>query len=476
MDTRTEMAIELREVSKSYRHYNHPIDRLKEALTGRKMHIERRSVSGVTLDIKRGEVVGIIGRNGAGKSTLLKMVAGRLAPSSGAVHVHGSLAAILELGTGFHPDLSGRENIRVGALCLGMTRRQVEREMDSIIDFSELESVIDMPFRTYSTGMQARLTFATAVTVQPDVLIIDEALSVGDNKFQMKSFNRIRSFKEEGKTILVVTHGMGLVTSFCDRAVLIDEGKVLADGDPQWVTGIYHHLQFGDLESTTLELRRSRGDTVPAEAKTFGQSAVAPSELATNSEIACIAPFSPTDIDEEAFVAIPVDMVTLEKGVRHGYRYGDKRAVIAGVAILDERGHGPLRQLQSGKRYHLVLDCEARTSIERLYAGILVRDLKGDILFGSDTTLGFPTGLAHLDGLNEGDRRRVVVAVEMWLAAGDYFVSGAVTAEPGRQSDMWFDAYEFTVVGTPEMHTNSIVNLVPRFSILPLGAGRKEEA
>lgn len=474
-------AIELRNVAKSYRHYNRPIDRLKEVLTGQKLHVERRSVSDVNLEIRKGEVVGIIGRNGAGKSTLLKMIAGRLEPSSGTVQVRGSLAAILELGTGFHPDMSGRDNIRVGGLCLGLTRRQIENEMQSIIDFSELESVIDMPFRTYSTGMQARLTFATAVTVDPDILIIDEALSVGDNKFQMKSFNRIREFKERGKTILVVTHGMGSVTSFCDRAILMEQGKIIADGDPQWVTSVYHHLQFGDLDLETPAKRGSEGSSMAGLADKGTYAAGRRIERSQVSEPPSSDPPALSldvmvgenkrfeALEATVFPAMTLDELGLERGIKQGYRYGDKRAVIAGVAILDANGVGPVRQLKSGQRYDVVLDCEARTPIEQLYAGILVRDLKGEILFGSDTTLGAPTGLACLEHLRVGNRRRVVVSLEMWLAAGDYFISGAVTAEPGRQSDMWFDAYEFTVVDTPSMHTNSVVNLAPRIAIIPLG-------
>ena len=259
MPDKLNFAIHVDAVSKVYRHYAQPIDRLREFVTGRRLHVDRHSVSDLSFNIGQGEVVGIIGQNGAGKSTLLKMIAGRLEPSSGHVVVNGSVAAILELGSGFHPDLSGRENIRVGGLCMGLTKRQIEREMDNIIAFSELEEVIDMPFRTYSTGMQARLTFATAVTVDPDILIIDEALSVGDNRFQLKSFNRIQKFKEAGKTIVLVTHSMASVTTFCDRAILLDKGKLIADGEPNRVTSIYHHLQFGDLDPRLDPALRSDG-------------------------------------------------------------------------------------------------------------------------------------------------------------------------------------------------------------------------
>jgi ABC-type polysaccharide/polyol phosphate transport system ATPase subunit len=240
-------AISVRNVSKTYKLYTRPIDRLYELVSGQPRHTERHSLRKVSFDVQHSEVVGIIGANGAGKSTLLRIIASRLEPTSGSVALDGSVVAILELGTGFHPDFTGRENVYLGGLCLGLTREQIRAEMENIIAFSELEDVIDTPFRTYSTGMQARLTFATAVAVNPDILIIDEALSVGDNRFQLKSFNKIRSFKEAGNTILLVTHSMSSVATFCDRAVLLHKGEVVADGEPNWVTNVYHNLQFGDL-------------------------------------------------------------------------------------------------------------------------------------------------------------------------------------------------------------------------------------
>lgn len=455
----SEAAISLEHVSKTYRHYARPLDRLTELLTGRRLHQERHSVSNVSLEIGRGEVVGLIGRNGAGKSTLLKMIAGKLEPSAGRIRVNGSVAAILELGTGFHPDLSGRENVRLGGLCLGLTRRQIEREMDSIIAFSELDEVIDMPFRTYSSGMQARLTFATAVTVDPDILIIDEALSVGDNRFQLKSFARIQDFRRAGKTILLVTHSMGSVTSFCDRAILLEHGRVIADGVPARVTSIYHHLQFGDLDPARVEeAAPPAGEEVPPSPEAQAASPPEP----TAGGFATPAPHLLPVMSQAA--------AAQEQAERQGYRYGDRKALIGGIAIVDAAGRGPLRQITSGAPFQFVMDCEAQQVITQLYCGFLVRDLKGDILFGTDTTCSPPANAALLQGLAPGERRRIVMQGRMWLAAGDYFVSAAVTTEAGKQSDMWFDAFEFRVVGTNAQHTNSKVNLQPGLTLLPLDA------
>jgi lipopolysaccharide transport system ATP-binding protein len=459
-----EHAIRLNSVYKSYRHYARPLDRLTELVSRRTMHQERHSVSDVSLEIGRGEVVGLIGRNGAGKSTLLKMIAGRLEPSSGEIEVKGSVAAILELGTGFHPDLSGRENVRIGGLCLGLSSRQIEQEMDNIIAFSELAEVIDMPFRTYSSGMQARLTFATAVTVNPDILIIDEALSVGDNRFQLKSFNRIQDFRRAGKTILLVTHSMGSVTSFCDRAILLEGGRVIADGPPARVTSIYHHLQFGDLDSTTLGDAAPSATTAPRpghEAAPATQEHGAPAKDPAVSGGFATATTEVLPVMSEAASA-------RESTEREGYRYGDRKALIGGVSILDSAGRGPLRQIQSGAPFQVVMDCEAQEAIPQLHCGFLVRDLKGDILFGADTNTSPPDNSHALLDLAPGERRRIVMQGRMWLSAGDYFISAAVTATADRQSDMWFDAFEFRVVGTNNMHTNSKVNLQPAFQLMPI--------
>jgi len=187
----------------------------------------------VTLDIVSGTTVGLIGPNGSGKSTLLKLVGGILQPTTGSVHLRGRIAALLELGAGFHPDLTGRENVYLNASILGLSRQQIDRHFDAIVDFSGIEQFIDTQVKFYSSGMYVRLAFAVAVHVDPDILLVDEVLAVGDEPFQRKCLERIRGFQHEGRTIVLVTHGLEQVAEFCERAVVLDHGGVAADGPPR---------------------------------------------------------------------------------------------------------------------------------------------------------------------------------------------------------------------------------------------------
>lgn len=242
------------QVGKTYRIYATPWDRLGEALIGRSRHRDFVALSGVSFDLPRGEGLGLIGENGAGKSTLLKMLAGIVTPTTGSLEVHGKAAAILELGSGFHPEFTGRQNIRLNAAMLGLTAQELEVKTPEIIEFSELGDFIDQPVKTYSTGMGMRLGFAIATQVEPDVLIIDEALSVGDGYFQKKCMDHIQRFLEQGGTLLFCSHAMYYVSAFCQRALWLRQGEPAAFGPAEEVIREYE----GFLQ--TKSAARERGE------------------------------------------------------------------------------------------------------------------------------------------------------------------------------------------------------------------------
>jgi len=255
-----EYAITIENLSKKYRLYRSKKDRMKEALTpfGKKLHKDFYAISNVNLKVKKGEILGIVGKNGSGKSTLLKLIAGVINPTDGCVKSIGNLIPLLELGSGFNPEYTGLENIYFYSSIIGFSRKETDQKLQEIIDFAEIGDFIHQPIKTYSSGMKARLAFAVSVNVNPDILILDEVLSVGDELFRRKSFVKMEEFFKAGKTILYVSHAANTIIQLCNRAILIDDGEILFDGSPKEVIHNYHKILFakkGNITSVKEEIK-----------------------------------------------------------------------------------------------------------------------------------------------------------------------------------------------------------------------------
>lgn len=259
-----ELSVRVDHISKRYEIYAQPIDRLKQMVLPRLRRSARMSerayfgefwaLRDVDFEVRRGETIGIVGRNGSGKSTLLQIICGTLSPTEGEVKVNGRIAALLELGAGFNPEFTGRENIRLSGLLYGLSEGELLERYDDILKFAEIGDFINQPVKTYSSGMYVRLAFAIAINVSPDILVIDEALSVGDESFQRKCFARIEKIRESGATILFVSHSAGTVIELCNKALLLDTGELLVQGSPKHVISRYHKLLYAPVE-TTAKLR-----------------------------------------------------------------------------------------------------------------------------------------------------------------------------------------------------------------------------
>jgi len=280
-----DIAIQARGLGKCYHIYGRPQDRLWQSLwPGRKqLYREFWALREVDLDIRRGETVGIVGRNGSGKSTLLQLIAGTLAPTSGSVEVSGRLAALLELGSGFNPDFSGRENVYMNGAILGLDRAEIDRRFDSIAAFADIGEFIEQPVRAYSSGMIVRLAFAVSVCVEPDILIVDEALAVGDELFQRKCYARVRALQDNGAAILFVSHATAAVIELCGRAVLLDAGRKLLDDRPKPVITAYHRLLYG---STAAPGAVAQSEPERASAQQTGSGADYDAGLTPSSTVA----------------------------------------------------------------------------------------------------------------------------------------------------------------------------------------------
>lgn len=424
-------ALRLEGVSKRYEIYARPSDRLKQLLFGfaAKHYTEFWALRDVSLTVPRGATVGLVGANGAGKSTLLQIVAGTLAPTRGTVERGGRVSAILELGAGFNPEFTGRENARLNAALLGLTAREAEERLGEIAAYADIGDFFDRPVKTYSSGMYSRLAFAVAAHTDPEILIVDEALSVGDTRFQAKCFRTFEQFQQAGRTILFVTHSVDLVTRHCSSAVLLHEGSVRLQGEPKDVVHEYLDLLFG---RRTAPAARVAGASAPAAGKVAGTEAAADGG----------AP-RPDDLRDSGFESRP--------GYNpYEYRWGDRSASIVDYSLAST-GKPPGSTVVDA-------DSELRLSMRVRFAapcgvpvyGITVKTPDGVAVAGTNSMVTPIAGSAG-GAVEAGATVDVRFRFQPRLAAGDYLLSlGVADLRDGEivPLDRRYDAIAITVMAS----------------------------
>lgn len=366
MSSDREIAISVKNISKCYEIYDKPSHRLYQMLWHgrRKFYKEFWALRDISFDVRRGECVGIIGKNGAGKSTLLQIITGTLRATAGTVDTRGKIGALLELGSGFNPEFTGRENVFLNATLLGLTRRQIMEKYQEIVDFADIGDFIDRPIKTYSSGMRVRLAFAVQIVVEPEILIVDEALSVGDATFQQKCMRRMRKYMEE-HTVLFVSHSMGAIKNLCNRAVYLKEGRISRIGTPKEVTDLY-------LKDTYAAAQRVDASTGAAALPVPEQEQPEWRDMRLD-----VINHSNLRNDLEAFDFRP-----------DAPSFGDGGVRITQVFLSDLRGR-PLKWIVGGEMVKLNIRCFARNDVLSPIIGFYVKDRLGQKLFGDNTYLTY---------------------------------------------------------------------------------------
>jgi ABC-type polysaccharide/polyol phosphate transport system ATPase subunit len=400
-------ALRVESVSKQYRIYEHPGDRLKESLTrGRwKRHREFWALRDVSFEIEAGTTTGIIGPNGSGKSTLLQIITGTLEPTHGSVYHEGRIAALLELGAGFNPEFTGLENIYLNAALMGFSKSETQARLAEIERFAEIGDFIEQPVKTYSSGMYIRLAFAIAVSADPEILIVDEALSVGDAVFQQRCLRRIKEMQEGGATILFVSHDSHALRALCSRAILLNAGRMEADDVPPKVLNRYQKLimsREAAYEATQADsLEGNEGDA------------------------------SALWVDEN------------QRPLRYTYRHGDGSAEILSVEVLDA-AHRPVEIVETGESLLLRVRARLNADVDELVCGFLIRNRLGIHVYGTNTDIQ----QADFGPIKSGEVVEVVFAFNCWLGTGEFSITIALHSAHGISFD-WVDDVMFLRVVSP---------------------------
>jgi lipopolysaccharide transport system ATP-binding protein len=417
----TDIAIRVQNLSKCYQIYDNPRDRLKQFVlpnlrrmlgkTPAHYFSEFWALKDVSFEVKKGETVGIIGRNGSGKSTLLQIICGTLNPTSGSIQTHGRIAALLELGSGFNPEFTGRENVYLNAAVLGLSEKEVDGRFDNIAAFADIGQFMDQPVKTYSSGMAVRLAFSVAINVDPEILVVDEALSVGDELFQRKCFSRIETIRANGATILFVSHAGGTVVELCDRAVLIDAGEKLAVGVPKKIVGRYQKLLYAPADKR--EIIREQIRQVDEQFLTSDNTIE--SALPEHH-----APIESTQGLQEKFDPNLQPSSTIE--------YESHGAHIDAPEVLTLAGER-INNLIRGRTYRYTYTVQFTKSASNVCFGMLIKTTSGIELGGGVSASSPRSSLAYVE---TGSNYRVEFRFRCTLNPGVYFMNAGVV---GRGAD-----------------------------------------
>ena len=413
------LAINVCDVTKIYRLYDKPIDRLKESisLTHKKYHKEFFALDKISFSVEKGSTVGIIGTNGSGKSTILKIITGVLNPTTGSVEVDGNISALLELGAGFNMDYTGIENIYMNGTMMGFIREQMEAKLPEILEFADIGDFVYQPVKTYSSGMFVRLAFALAINVEPELLIVDEALSVGDVFFQAKCYRRMEEIRKTGTTILMVTHDMGSVIKYCDKVILLNKGEFLAEGPAGEMVDLYKKILAGRMDDLEADL-----------AKRLDSNFSDMMEL--NNDI--------NKTHAKEYHGLMKEKISINPNKTE---YGDGRAEIYDLGLLDSKGE-LTNLLLKGEEFTIREKIRFNANIESPIFTFTIKDKKGTELSGTNTMF---EGV-EVKPVKPGDEAVVEFKQKMTLQGGEYLLSMSCTGFENGTHVVYHRLYDVTFI------------------------------
>lgn len=408
-----EIVINVKNISKSYKLYNKPIDRFKEAWSfsnKKSYHKDHYALNDINFKVYKGECIGIIGTNGSGKSTLLKIITGVLNPLFGTVEVKGKISALLELGTGFHMDYTGLKNIYLNGTMMGYTRKEMDERVQAIIDFAEIGEFINQPVKTYSSGMFARLAFAVAINVEPDVLIVDEALSVGDIFFQAKCYKKFNEFQAQGKTILFVSHDLSSILKYCNRCLLINKGQQVEIGKTPDIVNVYRKILVQTNKETDIQKGEDSKIVESLNKKSLTQNIIDNEKNYWKEQL----------VQNPNIVA-----------------YGNNKAEIIDFAIIDEMNEIST-SIYKEKTYIIRMKVKFNEDVDSPIFAYTIKDLKGVELTGTNTMLEN----CNLAYAKEGEEVTVEFKQKMILQGGQYMLSIACTGYENETFTVYHRLYD----------------------------------